>query len=185
MIKGGPEGVFRDQPDVFVAGDLFWYPVEGAPDIRTAPDVLVALDRPKGDRRSYQQWREGGISPQVVFEVVSPGNRVAEMIWKFLFYQRYGVREYYVYDPDIGELPRRPQASGVGPSDPKPRTPRVRRGARGSDDPPHCATERPTSELPRNEHEHDHDDERSLHRLCRENPGRQGPQRLPAPHAAG
>ena len=27
MTKGGVEVVFRDRPDVFVAGDLFWYPV--------------------------------------------------------------------------------------------------------------------------------------------------------------
>src|SRR5205807_7940319 len=40
-IKGGLEVVCRDRPDVFIAGDLFWYPVEGHPEIRLAPDVLV------------------------------------------------------------------------------------------------------------------------------------------------
>ena len=28
-IKGGLDAVFRDDPNVFVAGDLLWYPVEG------------------------------------------------------------------------------------------------------------------------------------------------------------
>src|SRR5262249_37507082 len=28
-IKEGLDGVFRHDPNVFVAGDLFWYPVEG------------------------------------------------------------------------------------------------------------------------------------------------------------
>jgi Uma2 family endonuclease len=103
-IEGGLEAQFRDDPNVFVAGDLLWYPVEGQPTIRAAPDALVAFGRPKGDRGSYQQWREGGIAPQVVFEVLSPGNTVAEMIRKFRFYGVHGVEEYYIYDPDKGEL---------------------------------------------------------------------------------
>ena len=57
---------------------------------------------PRGDRGSYKQWEEGGIAPQVVFEVLSPGNRAGEMRRKFQFYQRYGVEEYYIYDPDDG-----------------------------------------------------------------------------------
>ncbi|MFQ5343381.1 MAG: Uma2 family endonuclease [Anaerolineae bacterium] len=103
-VKEGLEALFADNPDVFVAGDLLWYPVEGRPDIRAAPDAMVAFGRPKGDRGSYLQWRENGIAPQVVFEILSPGNTVAEMARKFRFYERYGVEEYYVYDPDSGEL---------------------------------------------------------------------------------
>jgi Uma2 family endonuclease len=98
-IKGGLEAQFRDDPNVFVAGDLLWYPVEGDPTIRMGPDVLTAFGRPKGYRGSYQQWLEGRIAPQVVFEVLSPGNRFAEMLRKFQFYDRYGVEEYYLYDP--------------------------------------------------------------------------------------
>jgi Uma2 family endonuclease len=104
VIKEGLEAVFRHVLDVFVAGDLLWYPVEGEPTIRTAPDVLVVFGRPKGDRGSYQQWREGGIAPQVVVEILSPGNRFGKMLEKFQFYERYGVEEYYLYDPDDGSL---------------------------------------------------------------------------------
>jgi Uma2 family endonuclease len=86
-------------PD-FVAGDLLWYPVEGNPKIRQAPDALVAFGRPKGHRGSYRQWEEGGVAPQVVFEITSPGNRAADSLRKFSFYQQYGVEEFYVYDPD-------------------------------------------------------------------------------------
>ncbi|MBS1253561.1 MAG: hypothetical protein MAG451_02610 [Anaerolineales bacterium] len=78
--------------------------MEGRNDIRIAPDALVAFGRPKGDRGSYLQWEEDGITPQVVFEILSPGNTAAEMERKFQFYQRYGVEEYYLYDPDSGEL---------------------------------------------------------------------------------
>jgi Uma2 family endonuclease len=99
-IKENLEILYADNPQVFVAGDLLWYPVEGDNTIRRAPDAMVAFDRSKGYRGSYRQWEEAGIAPQVVFEVLSPGNRLAEMTAKFEFYDRYGVEEYYIYDPD-------------------------------------------------------------------------------------
>ena len=99
-IKEGLAALFADRADVFVAGDLLWYPVEGNPKIRNAPDSMVAFGRPKGYRGSYKQWEEAGVAPQVVFEVLSPGNRAGEMRRKFEFYERFGVEEYYVYDPD-------------------------------------------------------------------------------------
>jgi Uma2 family endonuclease len=103
-IQGGLDALFREHPQVFVAGDLFWYPVTDHPEIRMAPDVLVAFGRPKGDRSSYLQWEEDDIAPQVVFEIRSPGNTIAAMLRKFRFYERYGVEEYYLYDPNSGEL---------------------------------------------------------------------------------
>jgi Uma2 family endonuclease len=103
-IKENLEILFTNQPDVFIAGDLFWYPVAGNPNIKQAPDTLVVFGRPKGDRGSYKQWEEGNIPPQVVFEILSPGNKTKEMAKKLLFYQRYGVEEYYIYDPDENDL---------------------------------------------------------------------------------
>jgi Uma2 family endonuclease len=103
-IKEELEFLFRDRPDVFIGGDLLWYAVEGDPTRRMAPDVLVVFGRPKGERGSYKQWEEDGIAPQVVFEILSPGNRAGEMERKFLFYQEHGVDEYYIYDPDHGDL---------------------------------------------------------------------------------
>jgi len=99
-IKENLEQMFDGNPDVFVAGDLLWYPVQGDNRIRTAPDSMVVFGRPKGDRGSYCQWEENHIAPQVVFEVLSPGNRAGEMKKKFVFYDTYAVSEYYVYAPD-------------------------------------------------------------------------------------
>jgi Uma2 family endonuclease len=90
---------YADTLDVFLASNLIWYPVEGRPKIRTAPDVMVALGRPKGYRSSYLQWLEDGIPPQVVFEIRSPRNRPLQLQRMFEFYQKYGVEEYYFYDP--------------------------------------------------------------------------------------
>jgi Uma2 family endonuclease len=99
-IKENLEILFADNPDVFVAGDLLWYPIEGNNKICRAPDAMVAFGRPKGYRGSYQQWLEDNIAPQVVFEVLSPGNRLAEMTAKFEFYNLHEVEEYYIYDPN-------------------------------------------------------------------------------------
>ena len=104
VIKENLELLFVNQPEVFVAGDLLWYPVEGDNAIRQAPDVMVVVGRPKGDRGSYRQWQEGNLAPQVVFEILSPGNRYGEMLRKLGFYNRHGVEEYYIYDPDKLEL---------------------------------------------------------------------------------
>lgn len=97
-IVGELREQYAGQP-VFVAGDLFWYPVEGDPRTVAAPDALVAFGRPPGYRGSYKQWEEGGVVPQVVFEVLSPGNTDEEMEAKLDFYERHGVEEYYFIDP--------------------------------------------------------------------------------------
>ena len=47
-IKQNLDWLFADDPNVFVAGDLFWYPVEGRNKIVNAPDVMLVLGRPKG-----------------------------------------------------------------------------------------------------------------------------------------
>ncbi|OSO89268.1 hypothetical protein B7O87_13575 [Cylindrospermopsis raciborskii CENA303] len=99
-IKENLEILFKSNPDVFVAGDLFWYPVKGSNRIKLAPDTMVVFGRPKGQRGSYRQWEEDNIPPQVVFEILSPCNSKGEMTRKKLFYLKHGVEEYYVYDPD-------------------------------------------------------------------------------------
>ncbi len=104
MIYHNLAWLFAENPEVFVAGDLLWYPVEGDNKTRQAPDVMVVFGVEKGDRGSYQQWKEKGIAPQVVFEIRSPGNRQKELDRKLLFYDRYGVEEYYLYDPDRNDL---------------------------------------------------------------------------------
>jgi Uma2 family endonuclease len=104
LIKENLEMLFANNPDVFVAGDLLWYPVQSQLIAPTAPDAMVVFGRPKGRRGSYRQWQEEDIAPQVVFEILSPSNTQAEMRRKLEFYERYGVEEYYQYDPDRLQL---------------------------------------------------------------------------------
>jgi len=103
-IKEGCESLFKDDPNVFVAADLLWYPVEGRPEISQAPDTMVIFGRPKGDRLSYIQYREDNIGPQVVFEIRSHNDSNTKMNKKLSFYQRHRVEEYYLYDPQINDL---------------------------------------------------------------------------------
>ena len=93
--------LLRDKT-AFVAGDLFWYPVlvDHPPVPVQAPDVMVVLGRPAGDRGSYKQWEEENIGPQVVFEIISPSNTTREMTAKRSFYDKYGVLEMFFYDPE-------------------------------------------------------------------------------------
>lgn len=74
---------------------------------------MVVLGRPKSDllqaaalryRKSYRQWLEDNIVPQVVFEVRSESDTQTKMDKKLVFYNRYGVEEYYLYDPQDRDL---------------------------------------------------------------------------------
>ncbi len=93
LVQGNLDALLPD----FVAGDHLWYPVQGQPEVRVAPDVYVALGRPKGHRGSYKQWEEAGVPPRVVFEWWSPGNTFADQVSKLRFYEQHGVEEFYTF----------------------------------------------------------------------------------------
>ncbi len=99
--------MFKDRDDVFAAADNLIYPVRGDATVCTAPDVYVVFGRPPGHRGSYKVWEEGDIFPQVIFEVLSPNNSAREMRGKLEFYRRYRAQEYYVIDPDTGDVEAR------------------------------------------------------------------------------
>ncbi|MGL4549744.1 MAG: Uma2 family endonuclease [Gemmataceae bacterium] len=100
VLASNLQARFADDPDVFVSGNQFWYPVEGDPGVVAAPDVYAVFGRPKGHRTSYKQWEEDGVPMTVVFEILSPKNTIWEMADKLAFYDDHGVEEYYLYDPD-------------------------------------------------------------------------------------
>src|SRR6202021_3542684 len=70
-IQGNLDLLFNSRPDVFVAGDNFWYPQEAKPKICAAPDVYLVFGRPKGDRGSYIQWEENDIPLSAACEILS------------------------------------------------------------------------------------------------------------------
>jgi Uma2 family endonuclease len=97
---------FRDEPQVYVAGNMLFYYEEGNPAACVAPDVFVVLGVAKGERRTYKLWEEGQ-PPTVVFEITSRGSRLEDLGTKRALYAMLGVREYFLYDP-LGEYLRPP-----------------------------------------------------------------------------
>lgn len=90
---------FRDDPQVYVASNLFLYYEEGDPHQVVAPDVFVVKGVPKGDRRTYKLWEEEDKGPQVVFEVTLRRTRKEDLGPKKGTYEMLGVREYFLFDP--------------------------------------------------------------------------------------
>ncbi len=100
LLSSNLAALFHDRADVVVGGNMLWYPVEGFPKIRRAPDTFVIFDRPKRYRGSYKQWEEDDIPMTVVIEVRSPNDGDRLMLKKLKFYDTYGAEEYYVVDPE-------------------------------------------------------------------------------------
>ena len=86
---------------MFYAIDLLVYYSQPRPDLKVAPDVLVAHGVPAGDRESYQVWVEGKV-PDFVLEVASPSTAAKDRKEKKALYRRLGVGEYWLYDPTGG-----------------------------------------------------------------------------------
>ena len=103
ILKTGFRHLLADRPDVHVAGDLFWYPVEGHPEIRTAPDVYVIEGLGKQRLHSYRPWVHGG-HVTLAIEVLSHHNTTLEMLDKLGFYGHHGVEELVVFDPETAAL---------------------------------------------------------------------------------
>lgn len=89
---------FRDRPDVYVSGNIFLYYHEGNPKAVVAPDAMVVVGAPKGDRKSYFLWREPK-GPDWVLEVTSDSTRAEDQGLKHGLYAFLGVREYFQFDP--------------------------------------------------------------------------------------
>ena len=89
---------YRDDPQVYVASNLFLYYEEGDPLSRVAPDVFVVFGVPRRDRRIYRLWAEGK-GPDVVIEISSRSTRREDLWEKRGLYEYLGVKEYFLFDP--------------------------------------------------------------------------------------
>jgi Putative restriction endonuclease len=79
------------------------YYVKGDPRKRVAPDVFVVRGVPKGNRRVYKLWEEGH-SPDIIFEISSRQTWREDMYEKWRLYERFGVKEYFMFDPEYDYL---------------------------------------------------------------------------------
>ena len=105
-LIGMLQAFFRDDPQVYISGNLFVYYEEGNPRRVVAPDVFVVQGVRNRPRRIYKLWEEG-VVPAVVFELTSRSTRREDLRSKYDLYERLGVTEYFLFDP-LGEYLRPP-----------------------------------------------------------------------------
>ena len=93
------EDFFKDRPDVFIASDMFWYWKQGNRNARIAPDVMVVPGVGNHHRRSFFSWKEPA-GPAAVFEMASQKTWKKNLTTKLKRYEKLGVKEYFVFDPE-------------------------------------------------------------------------------------
>lgn len=103
LLHEALEDFFRHRPDVFIASDIFWYWKKGNRKTRISPDVMVVpnvAQRQIYERRSFFSWIENA-QPAVVFEMASPGTWKKDLGSKYATYEKLGVEEYFIFDPEF------------------------------------------------------------------------------------
>jgi len=95
---------FQTRTDVYVSGNIMFYYEEGNPRKVFSPDVMVCFGVSGEIRRTFKLWEEKQF-PQVVFEISSRGTWGEDLNKKWLLYQQFGVKEYYIFDPEYDYLP--------------------------------------------------------------------------------
>ena len=95
---------YADNPNTLVSSNLQLEDRDGKRRDVVVPDVFVVFGVPAKDRDSYKIWEEGKV-PDFVLEVASKGTYEKDVGSKKDKYERMGVREYCVFDPQ-GDLHR-------------------------------------------------------------------------------
>ena len=95
---------YKQQPDVYVSGDILMYYVEGDPHQVVAPDVLVSFGLDKKRRDTYLVWIEGKL-PDFVMEFSSKTTYDDDLEKKVDLYASLGIQDYLLYDAEGLYLP--------------------------------------------------------------------------------
>ena len=101
----------RDEELVAVDSDMFVHYLSRGPlgepaYASVAPDVFVVFGVPwRLHRPSYVLWREPEADLRFVLEIASPSTRRHDHTGKRDIYASLGVREYFLFDPQIGRRP--------------------------------------------------------------------------------
>lgn len=88
---------------VYVSGGLLVYYEQGNPKKFVVPDVFVVKDLLPKERRIYRMWVERKV-PNAIFEVTSRKTRKKDALEKPTLYAQFGVKEYFLFDPDSDYL---------------------------------------------------------------------------------
>ncbi len=90
---------YQEAAEVYVAGNLFLYYQKGDPRAVVCPDVFLVRGVEKRKRRTYKLWEEGRV-PSLVVEVTSLSTSDEDLQDKKRTYERLGVEEYFLFDPE-------------------------------------------------------------------------------------
>ena len=90
---------FDKVDNVVLEGNTFMYYKEGNPAASISPDVYVVLDHDLGDRRVYKFWEEGK-SLDFALDVISPSSEIGDSEDMRALYERLGIEEYFLFQPD-------------------------------------------------------------------------------------
>jgi len=92
---------YGSRGDMYIAADMFWYWERGNRKARIAPDIMVNFGvTGNHERRSFMTWRENGVIPSVAFEMAPKGTWRKNLGKTKEAYERLGVKEYFIFDPD-------------------------------------------------------------------------------------
>lgn len=84
---------------VYVSGNLLVYYEQGNPKKFVVPDTFVAKGLEQRERRTFKTWVERKV-PDVVIETTSRKTRKKDLVEKPTLYDKLGVREYFLFDPE-------------------------------------------------------------------------------------
>lgn len=93
---------FGKDSDFRVFSDIMFYYEKGDRRKCFAPDVMVVKGVGKHPRRVFKLWEEK--PPEVVFEISSHSTWREDLQTKYALYQKIGVKEYYIFDPEYDYL---------------------------------------------------------------------------------
>ncbi len=105
LLFGMLELFFEAREDVYFASDLMFYYEEGNANKRFAPDLMVCFGISNKKRRSYKLWEEK-VTPSVIIEVALEATWEKDVTTKRRLFEKLGVAEYYVIDPEYKYLPQ-------------------------------------------------------------------------------
>lgn len=95
---------FQSHEDIYISGNIMFYYEENNPSKVFSPDVMVCFGVSGEARRIYKLWEENQF-PQIIFEISSRKTWGDDLNKKWLLYQQFGVKEYYIFDPEYDYLP--------------------------------------------------------------------------------
>ena len=106
LLIGSLREHWRERDDFFVGGQMFFYFSElqtRKHDFR-GPDILLTMNTHRGERKAWAVWEEDGRVPDVIIELLSETTHTYDRGEKKDAYARVKVPEYFLSDPETGEL---------------------------------------------------------------------------------